>query len=330
MTGWLSLAVLVAASSVLVAVLCAVAVALGVRWGDAWLDRMAMRGRVRLVLLMAVAPMAVSATILLLCFAPSVLASTGLMSDHCLQHFHDHLHLCFRHLPTIGPGATACIATAAGLVAFGAAARTAAVSLVRGLALRQSLSALARPSDEPTGSVHWVESSASLTLTVGLWRPRVFMSRGMAELLDPSELAAALAHERCHARERHGLLKLVALCGSVMHLPRVRRRLLELVSLACERRADEDAARRVGNRLSVASAILRAHRAAPRSEGPLVFALTGDGPSTITRRINAMLAPAMPSDGAVETRLLVALAGLGVVACFEVHHAVEAAISLLV
>lgn len=156
------------------------------------------------------------------------------------------------------------------------------------------------------------------------------MSRGMAQLLDAPELAAALAHERCHARERHGLIKLVALCGSVMHLPKVRRRLLELVSLACERRADEDAARRVGNRLSVASAILRAHRAAPKTGGPLVFALTGEGSTTITRRINALLSPAVPSEGGAETRVLVALAALGVAACFEVHHAVEAAISLLV
>lgn len=329
MTGWASLAVLVAASSVLLAMVCALVVSLGVHFGETWLDDMAMRGRVRLVLLMAVAPMAASATILVLCFTPSLLAVAGLMSDHCLQHFHDHLHLCFQHLPTIGPGATACVATAAGLVAFAAATRTAAVSLRRGQALRRSLSSVARGSDDSAEPVHWVDSPASLTLTVGLWRPRVFMSRGMAALLDPSELAAALAHERCHARERHGLIKLVALCGSVMHLPGARRRLLQWVSLACERRADEDAARRV-SRLSVASAILRAHRAAPKTGGPLAFALTGDAPSTLSRRINALLAPAVPSEGSGETRLLLALCALGVAACFEVHHAVEAAISLLV
>lgn len=161
MSGWLSLAILVAASSVLLASVCALVVALGVRWGDAWLDRMAMRGRVRLVLLMAVAPMAVSSMILGLCFTPSLIAAVGWMSDHCLQHFHDHLHLCFRHLPTMGPGVTACVATIAGLLAFGAATRRSCPWPAAGLSVGRSVRSLVAPRIPPSPSIGSIRPRAS-------------------------------------------------------------------------------------------------------------------------------------------------------------------------
>jgi Zn-dependent protease with chaperone function len=327
LTGWMSLAVLVAASSVLLAAAAAALVTMATHVGRDWLGRVAMEGRVRLLVLLAVAPMAVSGLIVALCFAPSALATVGLMSDHCLSNLHDHLHLCFQHLPAIGPGRVAWLITAAGAMAFTAAGWTCTGAVVRGHRASRALAALVTRRDD---HVDWVDSPASLSLTAGLWSPRVFISRGLRDLLDPHEVEAAIAHERCHAGERHGLVKLVALCGSMIHGPATRRRLLELVSLACERRADEHAASVVGNRLSVASAILRAHRAAPRSTSPLVFALSGDESSALQRRVGALLTPPVMSEHTNERRVLLGIAAITVAGCSEIHHAVEAAMSLLV
>jgi len=48
--------------------------------------------------------------------------------------------------------------------------------------------------------------------TVGLFRPRVFVTTGMVSTLDEDELSAILAHEATHAAERHVLAMLAAGC----------------------------------------------------------------------------------------------------------------------
>jgi len=343
MTGWGSLVVLMVAALAMLALACSLALAVAVRFGRRWLERAAMAGRIRLLLVLAIAPMLVGAVIMALCLAPSALAALGLMSDHCVTSFHDHLHLCLRHLPTIGPGNMAWLLTLIAAAALGRAVFSAAQALTKGMGVARSLATLvdgapsskspratfrdALPGDAlPTGArVGWIDSRACLSLTAGLLKPRVFISRGLANALDYDELGAAIAHERCHARERHSLVKLLAMCGSTLHGPRTRRALLELLALACERRADESAATEIGDRLPVASAIIRAHRVAPLP--PLVLALSGHG--ALEKRVRALLAP--PTQPPRTTRRWVlTLAAAATIACFEVHHAVEVALSLLV
>lgn len=327
MNGWVSLGVLVAATSVLLALLCALLMAVGLRLGRPWLDRAAMEGRTKLLLLLAVAPMLISAVIMTACFAPSALAAVGLMSDHCLSSIHDHIHLCLQHLPTMMPGHTAWLLALLGAVAFTAAGLTATSSVVRGHRALRSLLALTSKRDD---SVVWIDSPASLALTAGIFDPSVFISNGFAHTLSEDELGAAVAHERCHARERHGVLKLVALCGSMLHGPATRRALLDLLALACERRADESAAEDVGDRLHVASAIVQAHRATPLMSSPLVLALRDGGASALERRVHALLDPPERLIQTSERRLLILLATVTTVASFEIHHAIEIAVSLLV
>lgn len=322
MSGWVSLVVLVVASSVMLALACAGAMAVLLRVRRRWFERAAMAGRSRLLMMLAIAPMLASAVIMALCLAPSALAGLGLMSDHCVTSFHDHLHLCLRHLPTIGPGNAAWLLTAVAALAFGRALWSAGRALWSGTGVLRSLASLVRSAD---GDVNWIDSPSSLSLTAGLFRPQVFISSGLAQALDRDELRAAIAHERCHAWERHGLVRLVAMCGAMLHAPATRRQLLELLALACERRADESAATEIGDRLPVASAIVRAHRAAPLPT--LVLALSGSG--ELEKRVRALLAPA-ERRRPTQHRWLVAFVVAGGAACFEVHHAVEVAMSLLV
>jgi len=92
----------------------------------------------------------------------------------------------------------------------------------------------------------------------GLLRPRVFLSTGALELLDPAALAAVLAHERHHAR-RHDPLRLA--CGRVLaaglfFIPALRRLVQRQHALA-EISADEAAVLTAGgDRSALASAML--------------------------------------------------------------------------
>ncbi|GGM62911.1 integral membrane protein [Micromonospora sonchi] len=73
-------------------------------------------------------------------------------------------------------------------------------------------------------------------------RPRVVVSAGTLDLLNPAELAAVLTHERTHAQERHDLVLLpfTALCRALPWLGWVRKA-HERVSLLVEMRADDKA-----------------------------------------------------------------------------------------
>jgi beta-lactamase regulating signal transducer with metallopeptidase domain len=176
--------------------------------------------------------------------------------------------------------------------------------------------------------VRWLDSPVAVSLTAGLLRPQVYLSSGMAARLSATELAAAVAHEHCHARERHGLWKLLAASLGSLHLPGVRRRLLELVDLACERRADEAAAARVGDRVHVASAIVRAHRVAPDLASPLVLALSRGG-HNLSLRVRALLDDEVASAPASHRWALAAIAAL-LASSHAIHHGVEHVLSLLV
>jgi Zn-dependent protease with chaperone function len=74
-------------------------------------------------------------------------------------------------------------------------------------------------------------------------RPRVVLSSGALSVLSPREVAAVLAHERAHARERHDLVLLPF--TALRRIPVVARA-ADAVALLVEMRADEGACRSAG------------------------------------------------------------------------------------
>jgi Zn-dependent protease with chaperone function len=178
-----------------------------------------------------------------------------------------------------------------------------------------------------------------LALTAGLLRPAVYLSSGLKRGLDDLELSAAIAHEQCHARERHALLKLVTTVAAMFHLPSARRELVSLLDLACERRADEFAATEIADRLRVASALVRAHRLIgertfPRGTGigdaATTMAFAHGSRRCLDQRVRALLkeAPCDPR-GSRSTWMI----GVGIatasLAHHELHHAAEHVLALL-
>jgi beta-lactamase regulating signal transducer with metallopeptidase domain len=125
----------------------------------------------------------------------------------------------------------------------------------------------------------------------------------MLRNLDPTTRRAVLAHEQTHLTERHDLHRLAAVVAAAVN-PFLCRAPAAL-DLACERQADEVAARTVGDRRSVVRAITTAVQPQVASLG---WAATG---ADVPLRVAALLAP--PDDNRMATRALAA-ATVGAVA----------------
>jgi Peptidase family M48 len=103
-----------------------------------------------------------------------------------------------------------------------------------------------------------VDDQQPQAFCAGLLRPRVYVSTGALELLDPPALASVLAHERHHAK-RHDPLRLAGgrvLAAALFFIP-ARRRLVQRQHALAELSADEAAVRTAGgDRSALASAML--------------------------------------------------------------------------
>ncbi|MFF0170561.1 M56 family metallopeptidase [Streptomyces prasinus] len=122
-------------------------------------------------------------------------------------------------------------------------------------------------------------------------RDRVVVTTALLDHLAPAERRALFAHERAHLAARHHRFLLAVRLAA--HANPFLRPLHTAVSYAAERWADEDAARTVGDRRTVATAIGKAALAS-RAGGPPLPAFAAPGP--VPRRVAALLAPA-PATG---------------------------------
>ncbi len=130
------------------------------------------------------------------------------------------------------------------------------------------------------------------------WPGRIVVSRGLLRDLDGVGRRALLSHEQTHLSARHDLHSLVT--GLATALNPFLFRLPAALSLACERKADEVAARAVGDRVAVARAITTA--ACPQIEASVWQATGADVPL----RVEALLSP-QRHDRIVSTLLLIAV-----------------------
>jgi hypothetical protein len=103
-----------------------------------------------------------------------------------------------------------------------------------------------------------IELDEPLACSAGYLRPRIYVSTGAVESLTPAELRAVLAHERHHAERRDPLRRLVAraLADSLFFVP-ILGRISERYAALGELAADEAAVAAVGERRSLASALLK-------------------------------------------------------------------------
>jgi Zn-dependent protease with chaperone function len=214
-----------------------------------------------------------------------------------------------------------------GIVAVAAFAATSAACLIRRAVLARRVerdrfaTALQLAGAERPGhpGVRWFQSARPTAFCVGGIRPALIgASTGLLECLDGRGVAAVIAHERAHARQRHHLTTLLATTLA---------RVLPFVPLfACgpvaaralvEAAADAESAREHGAE-AVASALVAVHAApdhAPAPSDRRVLGLTTDDlghrlgrlAATPRRSVSAVLASAvivLPAAGAATIYLL--------------------------
>ncbi|MER7313498.1 MULTISPECIES: M56 family metallopeptidase [Streptomyces] len=155
-------------------------------------------------------------------------------------------------------------------------------------------------------------------------RDRIVVSTAMLACLDSRERRALFAHERVHLAARHHRhLLLVRLAADANPFLRPLR---TAVAYTAERWADEEAARTVGSRRTVARAIGKAALVSRGTPTPALAGFAAPGP--LPRRVAALLGPAPvarawpPLSTAVGLALWTAATGAALSAMFSANSAV--------
>ncbi len=173
---------------------------------------------------------------------------------------------------------------------------------------RALLSLLAHGDPKVPGALVVDHPAAAAYCVPGL-RSQIVISAGALDLLDPAELAAVLAHERAHVRERHDLVLLpfTALSRAFPWAASVHRA-RATVALLIEMLADDHALRHRPAR-ELITALIRVGAAGAPGAPAATLAVTGE--NAMTARVERLLAPAPGLS--VPARALVAVACAGLV-----------------
>ena len=131
-----------------------------------------------------------------------------------------------------------------------------------GRAVAAALEEVAGRMGLPVPPLVFLEGAGPVLFCAGAWRPALVTSRAAAALLDPKELRAALAHELAHLnRLDPGVSWLLMGARALQCLNPAFQVVARAMAHDAEWRADERAAAVTGDRLALASALLKLFRA---------------------------------------------------------------------
>jgi beta-lactamase regulating signal transducer with metallopeptidase domain len=168
------------------------------------------------------------------------------------------------------------------------------------------------------GRVVQVADPSPYAFTYGIWRPRIVVSTGLAEVATPDELVAVLCHENHHRRQRDPL-KVLALrtWASAFFLIPLVGAVLQRVLDRQELKADRAALRDCGV-APVAGALLKAAGEPTVAPGTALAAM--GGPTLLEARITQLETGRGPHllTAIHPSTVLASLPGIGVVAVYGV------------
>jgi hypothetical protein len=154
---------------------------------------------------------------------------------------------------------------------------------------RALLSLLAHGDPKVPGALVVDHPAAAAYCVPGL-RSQIVISAGALDLLDHRELAAVLAHERAHVRERHDLVLLpFTALGRAFPWSASVYRARAAVALLIEMLADDHALRHRPAR-ELVTALIRVGAAGPAGAPAGTLAVTGE--NAVTARVERLLTPA--------------------------------------
>lgn len=240
------------------------------------------------LLIWIVAPTVAGLLLTGLIFVPAVLSLLGLESGHCPAYAADFSSHCLLHplaaMERELPWFLRFSLNALGLVFLGRIGW-------KLWCVRRLTNTLTRASCFDPSRHSWiVESKWPLALAVGISQGRVFVSSKLVQSLSPSQLTVVLAHERAHLRRHDPARYFIAQTLSCLHVPWLRRQLLEDLSLAAEQACDEETAQQTGDRLLVADTIVQVERLFHKQSSSTFALLPSFMGSQVIARVEALLA----------------------------------------
>jgi Zn-dependent protease with chaperone function len=215
---------------------------------------------------------------------------------------------------TIGPARLACLA--AGLLLLGVLCWiliAASASVLRARQRQRALLSLLAHGDPKVPGALVLDHPAAAAYCLPGLRPEIVISAGTLDLLDADELAAVLAHERAHLRERHDLVLLpfLALLRAFSWAD-ITTRAYRAVGLLLEMHADDRVLRQVPAR-ELATALLRVGAAGGGAVPAGAFAVAGrQVESEVVARVIRLLRP-QPGLSSAATSLVLVLCAVLVV-----------------
>lgn len=136
-----------------------------------------------------------------------------------------------------------------------------------------------------------IESAEPVLALVGIFRPRLIVTRGLVDALTPEELAASIEHEIGHYRSWDNLKRLAMRAApDVLHWAPAAGQLERKWAAASEQMADAGASRSRATRLALASALVKVARLMPAAAASLADPIsTLGGGGEIAARVQRLI-----------------------------------------
>lgn len=287
-------------------------------------SRLAAAAQARLYLCASLLPLTAALAVLTAALAPSF----GWIRDHhgLVEQIHSHPHLCQDHHHSGLPSASLSILALLLTLRFLFVLSRRVYALLLTQRTRRSLNQASTAGSEKGIRVLPIQEAQAFVL--GLFRPTLYITKGLVSGEESRHLPAVLAHERAHLRRFDPLRRFVAGIGLSFHLPGVAPFLQRNHARAQEMAADDAAAQDIGSRECIASALVALAKAQFRVPPMAV----GMSDSDVEERVIVLMDDGHRRDWPKPAMLFtVGVAALLVVAvgAQSVHHQVESLLGVL-
>jgi Zn-dependent protease with chaperone function len=195
------------------------------------------------LLVYGILPPIAAALVVLLLTSPQL--SSSLVPEHC------HLNGCEPHLPEIAFSSYVGVALVwLSVMTLLTIVVVLKVSLTKASRLLRTLNTLSQFG--PDINYRIIDSPELLAWCAGIWRPQIYLSRGLVEVLTKQQLQVVVVHELTHI-VRHDNLKKWLLCYATLFWPpRLRSAFLNDFSFHVEQACEQATASRLDNSVLVA------------------------------------------------------------------------------
>ncbi len=248
-------------------------------------------GRVRILELLVILPVLITVFVIIKGFAPSMLTLLGMPQEHCISHCliggSDHIHLCLITPPEFISNPVILLLFTALVGVFFFNLYRIVYELIQGRRLIVQLKQLAVYIPGP--NYYRIESDEILALSMGFFRPAVFVSAGLEARLSSRELALVLEHEYTHARRRDLLRNLLMKFVGIFFIPRILKQILADISLGSEQICDQQATKKVNSRFLVAETIVKVQRLVSETNRPTAALASYFSENHIASRVAALI-----------------------------------------